>query len=78
MTLNELIQAIETLTPEELQQLRARIEQRQREFVSGSANSLDRALAALRDGLTDEQIDQIEWAMNVEVIEPPDETAWQA
>ncbi len=78
MLLAELIKAIEQLTAEELQALRAHLEQ-QKQYAPASAekDALDAALEALREGLTAEQLDALEWAMNVETVRPVDKAEWQ-
>jgi hypothetical protein len=77
MTLNELLKTIDTLSAEELALLRERITQREREVVERKIEEFDRVIEALREGLTEEQLDLIEWAMNVETIQPPDDSLWQ-
>ncbi len=66
MTLTELLQAIDTLSTEELQELREHIEQRQR---AAAAETLVRALDDLREGLSDADLARLEWAMNVEIVQ---------
>jgi hypothetical protein len=77
MTIGDLLKAVDTLTTEELQMLRERLDQLQHDVRNPEPESLASALEKFREGLTDEQLDQIEWAMNVEVIKPPDKSAWQ-
>lgn len=74
MTLNEMIQALDRLSAEELVQLREHIAQREREAIERKIEEFDRVVEALREGLTNEQLDLIEWAMNVEFIQPMDDT----
>ncbi|MEW6577730.1 MAG: hypothetical protein AB1435_00895 [Chloroflexota bacterium] len=74
MTLTELLQAINTLSAEELRELREHIEQRQR---VAAAETLVRALDDLRQGLRDADLARLEWAMNVEVVQRAERSAWQ-
>ena len=69
MTLDELLDVVDTLSLDEMRQLRERIEQREREATS--VDELDRVLAAMREGLTDDDLDQLEWAMNARAIYGP-------
>ena len=78
MSLDELLRAIEDLSPDDLRRLREYLEERTyRLSETTQAGALEEALSALRDGLTDKQLDQLEWAMNVETVQPPEKTAWQ-
>jgi len=77
MTMQDILRAIDRLTPDELRQLRDYIEQQQHQIAQIEITQLDRALEALREGLTSEQLDQLEWAMNVETLTPTDRSAWQ-
>lgn len=77
MTISDLLNAVDTLSAEELVMLRERLEQRQHHIAGETPDQLEHALDRLREGLTDEQLDQIEWAMNIEIIQPPDVSAWQ-
>jgi len=74
MTLADILQEVGRLSAEELRQLRERIDQ-----IEGSppAEGLLEALDELAMGLTADQLKQLEWAINVEHIEPWDETEWR-
>ncbi len=74
MTLTQLLQAIDSLTAEELQELREHLEQRQR---AAAAETLVRALDDLREGLSDADLARLEWAMNVEVVQKAERSTWQ-
>lgn len=74
MTPTELLRAIDTLSAEELQELREHIEQRQR---AAAAETLVRALDDLREGLSDADLARLEWAMNVEVVQKAECSTWQ-
>jgi uncharacterized protein YeeX (DUF496 family) len=83
MTVKEMIARLDELTPDEIAELQGEIERRRnaaREHSISPAERvrrLDDAFDRLRDGLTDEEIDEITNAMNEEYIEPWDETEWQ-
>ena len=66
MTLDELKEAVDRLTPEEQQDLQDYLNQRQQE---AELNALLRALEAMREGITDEEFAEIEQAMNAARVE---------
>lgn len=72
MTLRELKEAVQQLEPRELLDLRDFIEKRisVEEDVHPKVAALRHAIDLMREGLTEEDLDEIEWAMNVEYIEP--------
>lgn len=72
-TLDEVLKVVDTLSKDELRVLQDYVEQRQRE-ASGSSKSarLNAVLDAMREGLSEEDLDEIEWAMNVEYVDPPE------
>ncbi len=74
MTLTELMQAIDSLSAEELQALHEHITQRQR---AAAAEALALALDSLREGFSDTDLDRLEWAMNVEVVQRAERSTWQ-
>lgn len=84
MTLQDVIKAVATLSPEELRQLRAFLDQL--EGTPSPAHDLppeerirrlDAAVEALREGLTQAELDEMTDAMNTEYIEPFDEDVWK-
>ena len=80
-TLQEVIQAVEQLSPEERAELRAYLDRHEAEAPptlspEERARKLDEAFARLREGLTQEQLDEMTAAMNEEYIEPWDESEW--
>jgi hypothetical protein len=84
MTLQDVMKAVDSLSPEELRELRTYLDQREstvhpaHEISSEErARRLDQAFEQLREGLTQEQLDEITEAMNAEYIEPFDEAAWK-
>jgi hypothetical protein len=73
MTLQEVIKALDDLSPDELRELRAQIEQREWEHLPAyqltpveRAQRLNDAFERFREGLTQEQLDEISAAMNAE------------
>jgi uncharacterized protein YeeX (DUF496 family) len=84
MTFQDVIKAVDALSPEELRQLRAYIDQR--EGIDRPVHSLSpeerirrmkTAAAAIREGMTKEQLDEMIEDMNAEYIEPVDEDIWK-
>lgn len=84
MTLQEVIKVVDTLSPEELRELRMYLDQREGTVQPAlelapeeRARQLDEAFERLREGLTQTQIDEMTEAMNAEYIEPFDEDVWK-
>lgn len=84
MTLQDLMRAIDALSSEELHRLRLYIDERQqqanplRELTPEERiRRLNAAAAALREGLTPDQLAEMTAAMNEEYIEPFDEDVWK-
>lgn len=84
MTLQDVLKVIDRLLPEELRELRAYLDQL--EGASTPAHELppeerirclDAAVEALREGLTQTDLDAMTDAMNAEHIEPFDEDVWK-
>jgi hypothetical protein len=76
MTLQEMYQLIDKLSADEMRQLQEYIEQRQREEARERARAFMEAVEEMREGLTEEQLAQIEWAINYKYVEPPDDEMW--
>lgn len=74
MTLQDMLKAVESLSAEEIRLLRERIEQIERDQRPPELDidALEQVFAELRAGFSDEDLDELEWAMNVEYIEPAD------
>lgn len=74
MTLQEMLKAVANLSPDEVRQLREYLEQIEDESVPSpvSMTALEQVFADLRAGFSDADLDELEWAMNVEYIEPPE------
>lgn len=84
MTLQEVIKVVDTLSPEELRELRMYLDQREGTVQPAlelapeeRARQLDEAFERLREGLTQKQIDEMTEAMNAEYIAPFDEDVWK-
>lgn len=66
MTLANLLEEIDRLSEEELRQIQEHIDRRRRETAQARADALMEAIDKLREGLTEEQIEEMEQAMNAE------------
>ncbi len=84
MTLQEVIKVVDTLSPDELRELRTYLDQREGTVQPAlelapeeRARQLNEAFERLREGLTQKQIDEMTEAMNAEYIEPFDEDVWK-
>lgn len=76
MDIQDILLAIDQLNPDELQQIRQRLDERQKRFQPQISEStlawkqrLDSAIAAFREGLSEEELAEITYAMNVEYID---------
>jgi hypothetical protein len=67
MSLQEIYKLIDELSPEE----RAQVKEYASNTVMTQANvdAIIALAAEIREGMTEEQLDEMEWAMNVEYIE---------
>jgi hypothetical protein len=74
MTLNEIYRAVDELPADDLDALQDYIEQRKRQT---DIQRLRSGLAALRKGLTETEIQQIEQAMNAKIIPKVDLSEWK-
>lgn len=74
MTLKEIYRAVDELPADDLDALRDYIEQRKRQT---DIQRLRSGLAALREGLTENEIQQIEQAMNAKIIPEVDLSEWK-
>lgn len=84
MALSDVLQQIDTLSREELETVTARIRQQRERLGIIEVNTSEgdrhnepldmdfmRQLSAdLREGFTEQDLEELEWAMNVEYIEP--------
>jgi septation ring formation regulator EzrA len=75
MTLQDVLKAVDQLSPDELRELRAYLDQREgtphpTEELSAEtrARRLDAAVEALREGLTQAELDEMTAAMNAERV----------
>lgn len=85
MTLSEILKAVDALTLDERRQLRDYLDRHESESLRRSHFSpeqriqmLEEASAAIREGLTQDELEQMIAAMNEEYIEPWDESEWKA
>jgi hypothetical protein len=67
MTLQDMMKAVEELSPDEMRQLRQQIEQIERESAQPKLDiaAIERVFADLREGFSEEDLDELEWAMNM-------------
>jgi hypothetical protein len=82
MTLQDVMKAVDRLSADELRELRRYLDQRESTAAleltpDERARRLDKAFEQLREGLTQEQLDEMTGAMNAEYIEPFDEDLWK-
>ena len=85
MTLQEIIEAVDALSPDDMRQVRQHIEQKEHKksqepkLQAGTmdADALFRAFDEIRAGFTEEELDEVEEVMNAEYIEPLDESEWE-
>jgi preprotein translocase subunit SecA len=73
MTLEQLYEQINQLTDEELSQLQDYVKRRLRQEEQARAKAILEAFADMREGLTEAQLDQLEWAINYRYVEPDDD-----
>ena len=81
MILQEIITAVQQLPPGELQQPRHTLDEMESGVLTPPSKSLDMdalraAIAKMREGLSEAEIDAIVQAMEEEYIEPVDDREW--
>jgi len=83
MTLREVIEALDELSQEELNELRAQLEQRltlnapaRGTTAEERIRRLNAAASAIRKGFSAEEWTEVVQAMNEEYIEPLDDAPW--
>ena len=81
MNLQDIIAAVQQLPPEELQELRHTLNKMESGALIPPSKPLEMdalraALARMRDGLSDAEIDAIAEAMETEYIEPVNDREW--
>jgi hypothetical protein len=83
LNLQEVKEAVDHFSPEELRELREPLEKRVVEILTQHhlppeerIRHLDEAARAIREGFTDSEWEAVEKAMNEEYIEPWDESEW--
>ena len=72
MNMQELLAEVDKLSPDELELLRQKIEQRQQAGQGFAVEKLEQAIEDLRAGLSEEDLLEIEWAMNASFPSKPD------
>lgn len=85
MTLQEVKKAVDQLTENERAELRAYLDQSPAHSLKQGRGAtpeervqrLQAAAAAIREGLTEEELAEMTAAMNEDYIEPVDEDVWQ-
>ncbi len=84
MTLTDVIKAVDDLSPEELRRLRSYIDQREQQIAPSVVltpderiRMINEAVAVIREGMTQSELDQMTAAMNEEYVEPWDEAEWR-
>lgn len=83
LNLQEVKEAVDHLSPEELRELREHLEKRVVEILTQHhlppderIRLLDEAAQAIREGFTHAEWNVVEKAMNEEYVEPWDESEW--
>ena len=81
MNLQDIIAAMQQLPPEELQELRHTLNEMESDVLIPPSKPLEMdalraALARMREGLSDDEIDAITQAMEAEYIEPVNDHEW--
>jgi uncharacterized protein YeeX (DUF496 family) len=74
MTLQELFNALDSLTDEDIEAVREYLEKRDQEKW---VREFDEAVQALQEGLTQDEAREIIAAINTEYIEASDDELWQ-
>jgi uncharacterized protein YeeX (DUF496 family) len=77
MTLDEILQIVDKFSLKDKQQLREYLEREERkQLANEKIRRLDAGFAAMRQGLSEADLDAITHAMNEEYIEPTDKADW--
>ena len=71
--LQELIKTIDELSWAELEQLQLYINRRRERSAEERIRMIDEAVAGIREGMTQDDLNEMAAAMNKEIIEPMDE-----
>lgn len=74
MELQTLLQAINTLSWEDLKRVQQQINQRRQVFAQDRIRMIEQAVAGIREGMSQAELDDLFAAMNREVVEPADAT----
>jgi hypothetical protein len=74
MTLAELMKAVDDLSRQDFETLYDYLEQRREYLAEERIRMIEEAVAEIREGFSEQDLEELEWAMNVEYIEPVDNT----
>lgn len=78
MSIDDLLEAVDQLNPDELRQLQQRITARRQQMSPDEVfATLQKAFADIREGLSEEELQDMVDAMNHEYIEPVDDDLWR-
>jgi hypothetical protein len=72
MTLEQLLQEVNRLTEDDLRRLQEYIKQKRQTAARDRTEQLMKGFDKLREGLSEKQLEELEWAINVEYVESPD------
>lgn len=75
MTFNELLKAVDQLNDDELTKLKEHIASREQQSNGMDIDEIERIFAEMREGFSEQDLDELEWAMNVEYVKPLDDDA---
>jgi hypothetical protein len=70
MVLQDLIAAIDTLPSEDVERLLEHLQKRQQQIAEEKIHTLRETLAELREGFSEQDLEALTWAMNVEFKTP--------
>ena len=74
MTLEQIFNEVDRLNAQEFMRLLEHVEERRKRDW---ARDFDEAVEALREGLSEDEINEMVQAMNGEYVKPSDDTQWQ-
>lgn len=74
MELQALLQAINTLSWEDLKRVQQQINQRRQVFAQDRIRMIEQAVVGIREGMSQAELDDLFAAMNREYVEPADAT----
>jgi hypothetical protein len=77
MTLAEIKHEIDELSPEEIELLYVYLEERRELSPETRIRMIEEAVAGIREGMTQQELDEMFAAMNEERVKLVDESIWQ-